>query len=122
MDTSHRRVLAASAVGSALEWYDFFIYGTASALVFGQLFFPVGADPLINTLVAFTAYSVGFFARPLGGLLFGHIGDRSGRKVALVWTLTLMGIATFMMGLLPTYRDIGVLAPVMLVEIGRAHV
>lgn len=110
-----RGAMFASIVGNTLEWYDFFIFGTASALVFGQLFFPVGEDPLINTLVAFVGYSVGFFARPLGGLIFGHVGDTWGRKAALVWTLTLMGIATFTMGLLPTYRDIGMGAPVMLV-------
>ena len=112
-----RGAMFASIVGNTLEWYDFFIYGTASALVFGQLFFPVGEDPLVNTLVAFVGYSVGFFARPLGGLIFGHVGDRQGRKAALVWTLTLMGIATFAMGLLPTYQDIGIWAPVMLVTL-----
>ena len=88
-----RGAMFASIVGNILEWYDFFIYGTASALVFGTLFFPVGEDPLINTLVAFVGYSVGFFARPLGGLIFGHVGDRFGRKAALVWTLTIMGFA-----------------------------
>ncbi len=112
-----RGAMFASVVGNTLEWYDFFIYGTASALVFGQLFFPVGEDPLINTLVAFVGYSVGFFARPLGGLVFGHVGDRFGRKAALVWTLTLMGIATFAMGLLPTYQTAGMLAPVLLVSL-----
>ena len=112
-----RGAMFASIVGNTLEWYDFFIYGTASALVFGQLFFPVGEDPLINTLVAFVGYSVGFFARPLGGLIFGHVGDRFGRKAALVWTLTLMGIATFAIGLLPTYASIGMLAPVLLVAL-----
>jgi MHS family shikimate/dehydroshikimate transporter-like MFS transporter len=112
-----RGAMFASVVGNTLEWYDFFIYGTASALVFGKLFFPVGEDPLINTLVAFVGYSVGFFARPLGGLIFGHVGDRLGRKAALVWTLTLMGIATFAMGLLPTYHSVGMLAPVLLVSL-----
>ena len=112
-----RGAMFASVVGNTLEWYDFFIYGTASALVFGQLFFPVGEDPLINTLVAFVGYSVGFFARPLGGLVFGHVGDRFGRKAALVWTLTLMGIATFAMGLLPTYQTAGMLAPILLVSL-----
>lgn len=112
-----RGAMFASIVGNTLEWYDFFIYGTASALVFGQLFFPVGEDPLINTLVAFVGYSVGFFARPLGGLIFGHVGDRMGRKAALVWTLTLMGIATFTMGLLPTYQSVGLWAPALLVTL-----
>jgi MHS family shikimate/dehydroshikimate transporter-like MFS transporter len=110
-----RGAMFASVVGNTLEWYDFFIYGTASALVFGQQFFPVGEDPSLNTLVAFAGYSIGFFARPLGGLIFGHVGDRMGRKAALVWTLTLMGVATFAMGLLPTYHDVGNWAPVMLV-------
>src|SRR5262245_48568027 len=97
-----RRIVWASVVGNALEWYDFFLYSTAAALVFGQLFFPAGRDPLIGTLAAFAGFAVGFAARPLGGALFGHLGDRYGRKGALVWTLTLMGGATFVIGLLPT--------------------
>lgn len=109
------RAIAASLVGNTLEWYDFFLYATAAALVFGDLFFPVGSDPLINTLVSFAGYAVGFAARPLGGLVFGHIGDRYGRKTSLFWTLAIMGLSTFLIGMLPTYGQIGVLAPILLV-------
>ena len=109
--------MIASVIGNALEWYDFFLYGTAAALVFGQLFFPVGADPIFGTLAAFAGFAVGFAARPLGGVIFGHIGDRYGRKTVLVTTLTLMGIGTFLIGLLPTYDQIGILAPIALVAL-----
>lgn len=109
-----RRAAVASLVGTAIEWYDYFIFGTASVLVFGTLFFP-SEDPLAGTLSAFAVFGVGFFARPLGGLFFGHIGDRLGRKGALVTTLLMMGVATFLMGLLPTTAQIGVLAPILLV-------
>ena len=112
--SSVRRVIVASLVGTSLEWYDFFIYGTAAALVFNQLFFP-SFDPLVGTLLAFTTYAVGFVARPLGGIVFGHYGDKLGRKNVLVVTLLLMGIATFLIGVLPTYATIGVWAPVLLV-------
>nr|WP_254700408.1 MFS transporter [Trinickia violacea] len=105
----------ASVAGNALEWYDFFLYSTAAALVFGQVFFPKGADPLLGTLAAFAGFAVGFAARPFGGVLFGHIGDRYGRKGALVWTLSIMGGATFLIGLLPTYAQVGLLAPALLV-------
>jgi len=104
----------ASAVGSALEWYDFFIYGTAAALVFGEIFFPK-SDPTIGTLLAFATFGVGFVARPFGGLVFGHLGDRIGRKPVLVITLIMVGAGTFLIGLLPTYNSIGVWAPIMLV-------
>src|SRR5215211_9245263 len=114
--SSVRRVVVASLVGTSLEWYDFFIYGTAAALVFNQLFFP-SFDPLVGTLLAFTTYAVGFVARPLGGIVFGHYGDRVGRKNVLVITLLLMGIATFAIGLLPTYATIGVWAPILLVAL-----
>ena len=114
--SSVRRVVIASLVGTSLEWYDFFIYGTAAALVFNQLFFP-SFDPLVGTLLAFTTYAVGFIARPLGGIVFGHYGDKVGRKNVLVVTLLLMGIATFAIGLLPTYGAIGVWAPVLLVTL-----
>ena len=114
MDIAHRRVLLASAVGSALEWYDFFIYGTAAALVFGELFFPK-ADPAVGTLLAFASFGVGFFARPFGGMVFGHLGDRIGRKPVLVITLLLVGAGTFLIGLLPTYDSIGIWAPILLV-------
>jgi MFS family permease len=111
-----RRVLAAGLVGSSLEWYDFFIYATAAALVFGDLFFP-NASPLMGTLLAFSTFWAGFIARPIGGLLFGHFGDRIGRKPALVICLMLMGTATFLIGVLPTASSIGVLAPVALVTL-----
>jgi len=106
-------VLIASAVGSALEWYDFFIYGTASALVFGELFFPK-QDATVGTLAAYATFAVGFIARPFGGLLFGHFGDRLGRKPMLVITLLLVGGGTFAIGLLPTYESIGIGAPLLL--------
>src|SRR5215210_9116487 len=112
--TSVRRVIIASLIGTSLEWYDFFIYGTAAALVFNRLFFPT-FDPLVGTLLAFTTYAVGFIARPLGGIVFGHYGDKLGRKNVLVVTLLLMGIATFLVGVLPTYGTIGVAAPILLV-------
>ena len=108
------RVVLASFIGTTIEWYDFFLYGTAAALVFNQLFFPT-FDPLAGTMAAFATYSVGFFARPVGGIVFGHFGDRIGRKSMLVTTLTLMGLATFLIGLLPTYDQIGVAAPILLV-------
>ena len=114
--SSVRRVIVASLVGTSLEWYDFFIYGTAAALVFNQLFFP-SFEPLVGTLLAFATYAVGFVARPLGGVVFGHYGDRLGRKNVLVATLLLMGIATFVIGLLPTHATIGVWAPILLVAL-----
>jgi metabolite-proton symporter len=112
--SSVRRVIVASLIGTSLEWYDFFIYGTAAALVFNKLFFP-SFDPLVGTLLAFTTYAVGFIARPLGGIVFGHYGDKLGRKNVLVVTLLLMGLATFLIGVLPTYGTIGVWAPILLV-------
>ena len=108
------RVAFASAVGSALEWYDFFIYGTAAALVFNEAFFPK-FDPTVGTLAAFATFGVGFIARPFGGLFFGHFGDRIGRKPMLVITLLLVGVGTFLIGLLPTYASIGLWAPAVLV-------
>jgi metabolite-proton symporter len=108
------RVVAASFIGTTIEWYDFFLYGTAAALVFNQLFFPT-LDPLAGTMASFATYAVGFFARPIGGIVFGHFGDRMGRKSMLVTTLMLMGLATFLIGVLPTYDQIGVAAPVLLV-------
>lgn len=112
--TSARTVLAASLIGTTVEWYDFFLYATAAGLVFPRLFFPVG-DEVVGTLLAFATFAVGFVARPVGGVLFGHIGDRIGRKQTLVATMLLMGAATALIGLLPAYADIGVLAPVLLV-------
>src|SRR3954463_1779532 len=114
--SSVRRVIVASLVGTSLEWYDFFIYGTAAALVFNQIFFP-SFDPLVGTLLAFTTYAVGFVARPLGGVVFGHYGDKLGRKNVLVVTLLIMGIATVLVGVLPTYASIGVWAPLLLVAL-----
>lgn len=111
---SIRQVAFASFVGTAVEWYDFFLYGTAAALVFNQLFFP-NVDPLTGTLASFATFGVGFFARPLGGMVFGHFGDRIGRKSMLVITLLMMGGATFCIGLLPTFESAGLLAPVLLV-------
>ena len=115
--TALQRAVIASVVGNALEWYDFFLYGTAAALVFGKLFYPATTDPVAGTLASFAGYAIGFLARPLGGLLFGHVGDRFGRKTALVWTLSIMGIGTFAIGLLPTYAEIGLLAPLLLVAL-----
>ncbi len=108
------RVVTASFIGTTIEWYDFFLYGTASALVFGELFFPT-VSPIYGTMAAFATYSVGFFARPVGGIVFGHFGDRLGRKSMLVTTLMLMGVATFAIGLLPTHATIGFWAPLLLV-------
>jgi len=108
------RVVLASFIGTTIEWYDFFLYGTAAALVFNKLFFPT-VDPLTGTMAAFATYAVGFFARPVGGIVFGHYGDRLGRKTMLVTTLMLMGLATFLIGLLPTYEQAGVIAPALLV-------
>ncbi|WP_018546338.1 MFS transporter [Streptomyces sp. LaPpAH-108] len=107
------RIVAASLVGTTIEWYDFFLYGSAAALVFNKLFFP-GSDPLVGTLLSFLTYAVGFAARPLGALVFGHYGDRLGRKKLLVLSLLLMGGATFAIGLLPTHATIGSAAPVLL--------
>jgi MFS transporter, MHS family, shikimate and dehydroshikimate transport protein len=112
--TSLQKVIAASLIGSVIEWYDFFIYGTAAALIFGQLFFP-GSDPLISTLYSFGTYAVGFIARPIGGVFCGHYGDKIGRKSMLVMTLIVMGVATTLVGLLPTYESIGIWAPILLV-------
>ncbi|MBL1116128.1 MHS family MFS transporter [Streptomyces sp. 110] len=109
-----RKAAIASLFGSALEWYDFFLYGTAAALVFNSLFFPT-FDPLVGTIAAFGTNAVGFLARPLGGIIFGHFGDRIGRKSMLVTTLVIMGVATCLIGLLPTYATIGVWAPVLLI-------
>lgn len=108
------RVVLASFIGTTIEWYDFFLYGTAAALVFNKLFFPE-LDPSAGTMASFATYAVGFFARPAGGIVFGHFGDRMGRKSMLVTTLMLMGLATFLIGILPTYAQVGVAAPALLV-------
>jgi MFS transporter, MHS family, shikimate and dehydroshikimate transport protein len=114
--SSIRQVAIASLVGTALEWYDYFLYGTAAALIFNELFFPE-ADPLMGTLLAFATFGVGFGTRPIGGLVFGHFGDKIGRKGMLVITLMIMGLATFAIGLMPTYDAIGVWAPILLVAL-----
>ncbi|MEU3145736.1 MULTISPECIES: MFS transporter [unclassified Streptomyces] len=112
--TVSRRVLLASTIGSAIEWYDFYLYSTAAALVLGPLFFP-NQSPTAGVLASFATYAAGFVARPLGGIVFGHFGDRIGRKSMLVLTLLIMGTATFLVGVLPTYEQAGILAPVLLV-------
>ena len=114
--TPLRRVVAASMIGTTIEWYDFFLYGSAAALVFNKLFFP-SFEPLVGTMLAFATYAVGFVARPLGGIVFGHFGDRIGRKRLLMLSLILMGVATVLIGLLPTYAQIGVWAPVGLIAL-----
>lgn len=112
--TPIRRVVLASFIGTTIEWYDYFIYGTAAALVFNKLFFP-SLDPFTGTIAAFGTFAVGFFARPIGGLVFGHYGDKLGRKTMLITTLVMMGLATFLIGCLPTHAAIGVVAPILLV-------
>jgi MFS family permease len=114
------RVIIAASVGSALEWYDFFLYGTAAALVFGELFFPK-SDPLVGTLLSFLTFGVGFVVRPIGGILFGIMGDRYGRKPVLVITLLMIGVGTTAIGLLPSYAQIGVWAPILLVAIASCR-
>jgi MFS transporter, MHS family, shikimate and dehydroshikimate transport protein len=112
--TEIKRVVVSSVIGTAVEWYDFLIYGTASALIFNKLFFPL-SDPALGTIAAFGTYGVGFLARPLGAAIFGHFGDRVGRKAMLAITIVIMGLGTFLIGLLPTYGQIGIAAPVLLV-------
>jgi MFS family permease len=114
MRSPNRRVLLASLVGSAIEWFDFFLYGSATPIVFNRLFFPA-TDPLVSLLLAYLSFALPFFIRPLGGVIFSHIGDRVGRKRTLVLTLSLMGGGTALIGFLPTYAAIGVAAPVLLV-------
>ncbi len=112
-----RKLIIGSFLGNSLEWYDFFLYGTAAALVFGPLFFPATNDPLLGSFLAFSGFAIGFIARPLGGVIFGHLGDRYSRKMTLIITLTMMGASTFLIGLLPTYAHIGVLAPIALITL-----
>lgn len=118
--TPLRRVVAASMIGTTIEWYDFFLYNSAAALVFNRLFFPQ-FDPLTGTLLAFATYALGFVARPLGGVVFGHYGDRIGRKRLLMLSLVLMGVATVLIGLLPTYASIGIAAPLALIVLRLAQ-
>ena len=108
-----RRAVIASTIGTTIEWYDFFLYSTVTGLVFAKLYFPE-SDPLVGTLQAFGIYAVGFVARPVGAAIFGHYGDRIGRKAALIATLLLMGIATFLVAFVPTYAQIGIWGAVIL--------
>jgi MFS family permease len=116
MSSQSRIAATGSFIGTMIEWYDFYIYGLAAALVFGPLFF-TGSSPYIGTLASFGTFAIGFFARPVGGLVFGHLGDRLGRRNVLVVTLLMMGLATVAIGLLPTYASVGVWAPILLVLI-----
>ncbi|MGA7038614.1 MAG: MFS transporter, partial [Pseudolabrys sp.] len=111
--TSIGTIAFASAIGTTIEWYDFFLFGVVTPLVFNKLFFP-NFDPLVGTLLAYTTFFVGFISRPIGGIIFGHYGDRIGRKTVLVLTILIMGVATFLIGLLPNYATVGIWAPVML--------
>jgi MFS transporter, MHS family, shikimate and dehydroshikimate transport protein len=108
-----RRVVVSALVGATVEWYDFFLYGVVAGIVFNKLYFPSG-DPVISLLLAYTTFAVGFVTRPLGGVIFGHFGDRIGRKTMLIMTLMIMGVSTLLIGLLPTYAQIGVAAPLLL--------
>ena len=107
------RVVRASVIGATIEWYDFFLYGVIAGLVFNKLYFP-SEDAYIGTMLAYATFAVGFVARPLGGIIFGHIGDKVCRKGALIATLILMGVSTFAIGLIPSYESIGIWAPILL--------
>ncbi len=111
-----RHIVLASVLGTVVEWYDFLVYGTAAALVFGKLFFP-SSDPAVGTIASLGAYALGFVARPLGGAIFGHFGDRLGRRTMLMLTLLIMGAGTFLIGCLPTYATIGIWAPILLIAL-----
>ena len=111
-----RRVALASVVGATVEWYDFFLYGVVAGIVFNKLYFP-GGDPLVSTMLAYGTFAVGFITRPLGGVIFGHFGDRIGRKSALVFTLLIMGVATAGVAIVPTYAQIGIWAPILLLAL-----
>lgn len=108
-----KRVVSASLIGATIEWYDFFLYGVVAGIVFNKLYFPA-SDPLVATLLAYATFAVGFITRPLGGVIFGHFGDKIGRKSMLVMTLMIMGISTVLIGLVPTYGQIGIWAPILL--------
>ena len=108
-----KKVVTASLIGATIEWYDFFLYGVVSGIVFNKLYFPAG-DPFINTMLAYTTFAVGFLARPFGGVIFGHFGDKLGRKQMLVLTLMIMGLGTVLIGCVPTYAQIGMWAPICL--------
>src|SRR6516165_12009120 len=109
-----RRAVIAATVGTTIEWYDFFLYSTVTGLVFAKLFFP-RSDPLVGTLEAFAIYAVGFAARPVGAAIFGHWGDRLGRKATLIITLLMMGLASALVGVLPGTNTIGIAAPILLI-------
>src|SRR5215813_3202383 len=111
-----RRVAFASVVGATVEWYDFFLYGVVAGIVFNKLYFPA-SDPLVSTMLAYSTFAVGFVTRPLGGVLFGHFGDRVGRKSALILTLVIMGISTAGVAFVPTYAQIGIWAPILLLTL-----
>ena len=110
-----RKVALTSLAGTSIEWYDFFLYGTAAAIIFPKAFFPADLPPMIALIASFSSFAVGFLARPLGGIVFGHFGDRVGRKKTLVTALMVMGISTTLIGFLPTYDTIGYIAPLILV-------
>ena len=112
-DADRRRALFGSAVGSTIEWYDYFLYGTMSSIVFAKLFFP-SSDPVTSQLLALASFALAFLIRPIGGIVFAHVGDRVGRKKTLVITLSIMGLSTVAIGFTPTYEQIGVWAPIML--------
>src|SRR3954468_14068425 len=113
---STRRLATASSIGTTLEWYDFTVYNTLAALIFNRLFFP-SFDPISGTILAFSTYAVGYVSRPLGGVVFGHLGDKRGRRFVLVLTLVLMGLCSGLMGLIPTYASIGIYSPILLVTL-----
>ncbi|MFF5988495.1 MFS transporter [Prauserella flavalba] len=119
-DTPIRKAILGSLVGTSLEWYDFFLYGSASALVFNEVFFPT-FDPLTGTLLSFLTFAIGFIARPIGGILAGHYGDRFGRKKVLLFTVSLMGGSTVLIGVIPSYATIGVAAPILLILVRLAQ-
>lgn len=108
-----RKVVLASLLGATIEWYDFFLYGVVAGIVFNKLFFPT-TDPFIGTILAYSTFAIGYLARPLGGFVFGHFGDKLGRKSMLVLTMLIMGLATIGIGLVPTYAQIGIAAPIIL--------
>ena len=112
-----RRVAMTSLAGTSIEWYDFFLYGTAAAVIFPKAFFPQDLPPMVLLIISFSTFAVGFIARPLGGVVFGHFGDQVGRKRTLVIALMMMGVATTLIGLLPTYQSIGIAAPLLLVAL-----
>ncbi|MEW6122073.1 MAG: MFS transporter [Pseudomonadota bacterium] len=115
-----RRVVGASVIGATIEWYDFFLYGIVAGIVFNKLYFPAD-DPVVSILLAYTTFAIGFVARPVGGLIFGHFGDKLGRKSMLIITLMIMGVATVAIGLLPTYAQIGIAAPILLLVLRIAQ-